>query len=197
MRSISKYFHVSYVYIKYIKWSELYDMPVTYHMNLLSCVKGVCCDLWCCDVIMSWGVRVYRDFLRYAGYAKMWGVVTCHDVNASWAVGIYRDFLRYAGVCEVVRSCEELWRKRVMSCVNLLRLIAVRGVCNNAHNCMNLWRKRVMSYNYLSAPFWNFFVLCILHRILKFISWSAHKLRRNVKVPKKRRGKFFSSPRHR
>ena len=167
MRRISKYLHVSYVYIKYIKWSELYDIPVRYHMNLLSCVKGVCCDLWGCDVIMSWGVRVYRDFLRYAG------------------------------VCEVVRSCEELWPKRVMSCVNLLRLIAVRGVCNNAHNCMNLWRKRVMSYNYRSVPFWNFFVLCILHKILKFISWSAHKLRSNVKVPKNRRGKFFSSPRHR
>ena len=176
-------------------WVIWYACDISYESSEL-CKRGV-----------LWSVVLWRDHvMRRESLSQLLAVRgLCEDArryDAPWrkcvmSCGNLSRLIAVCGVCEVVRSCEELWRNCVMSCGNLLRLIAVRGLCKNAHNFMKLWRKRVMNCNYLSAPFWNFFVLCILYRILKFISWSAHKLRRNVKVPKNRRGKFFSSPRHR
>ena len=160
-----------------------------------------------CKRDVLWSVGVWRDrVMSRESLSRLLAVRgLCEDVRNCgelWRKHVMSrenllQLLAVRGVCEVVRSCEELWSKRVMSRENLLQLLAVRGLYKNAHNCMKLWRKRVRGCNYLSAPFWNFFILYILYRILKFISWSAHKLRRNVKVPKNRRGKFFSSPRHR
>ena len=127
------------------------------------------------------------------------GVRSCEELwrNRVMSRGEFTHLIAVRGVREGARSREELWRKRVMSHCEFTRLITVRGACEVVHICMKMWRKRVTRCKIISAPFWNFLFYAILYRIVEFISQSWHKLCRNVKVPKKRRGEFFSSPRHR
>ena len=183
-----------------MKPHESYDMIVWYYMNLLSCVKGKCVDvLW---FMVMWRERVMScgEFTRLIAVREL-----CERVRSCWELwrervmscGEFTRFIAVRELCERVRSCWELWRERVMSCGEFTRLIAVRGACEVVHNCMKMWRKRVTRCKILSAPFWNFLFYAFLYRSVKFISQLWHKFRRNVKVPKKRRGEFFSSPRHR
>ena len=169
-------------------------------MYLLSCVKGKC-------VYVLWFMGLWReyvmsrgDFTRHVAVRELCGDVwECEELwrERVMSRGEFTRHIAVRGACGDVRGCEELWRDQVMSRGNFTRHIAVRGVCEVVHICMKLWRKRVTRCKFLSAPFWNFLFYAFLYRSVKFISQLWHKMRRNVKVPKKRRGEFFSSPRHR
>ena len=169
-------------------------------MNLLSCVKGKCVDV-------LWFMGSWRERVRAVGSLSHHTAVRglCGDVwrcEELWrervmSRGEFTCLIAVREVCGGVRKCEDLWRERVMSRGDFTHLIAVRGVCEVVHICMKMWRKRVTRCKFLSAPFWNFLFYAFLYRSVKFISQLWHKMRRNVKVPKKRRGEFFSSPRHR
>jgi hypothetical protein len=127
------------------------------------------------------------------------GVRSCGELwrKRVMSCGELSHLIAVRELCEDVRSCGELWRDRVMSRGEFSRLIAVREVCEVVHNCIKMWRKRDTRCKFLSAPFWNFLFYAFLYGIVKFISQLWHNLCRNVKVPKNRRGEFFSSPRHR
>jgi len=175
-------------------------MIVSYYMNLLSCVKGMCVDV-------VWLMGLWRDRVMIRGDSThllavrglCGGVRSCEELwrERVMSRGEITRLLAVRGVREGARSCEELWRNHVMSRGEFTRLLAVRAVCEDVHKCIKMSRKRVTRCKIISAPFWNFLFYASLYRIVEFISQSWHKLCRNVKVPKKRRGEFFSSPRHR
>lgn len=145
--------------------------------------------------VMSRGDFTHLIAVREVGvgvkkYMKMWR-------DRVMSRGEFTRLIAVRAGCKGVWRYEDLWRDHVMRRGEFTRLIAVRGVCENVHICMKMWRKRVTRCKIISAPFWNFLFYAFLYRSVEFISQSWHKLCRNVKVPKKRRGEFFSSPRHR
>ena len=166
----------------------------------LIAVRELCEGVRSCEELWRKRVMSCGDFTHLIAVRELCeGVRSCEELwrKRVMSCGDFTHLIAVRELCEGVRSCEELWRKRVMSCGDFTHLIAVRELCEVAQNCIKMWRKRVTRCNFISASFWNFLFYVFLYGIVKFISQLWHKLCRNVKVPKNRRGEFFSSPRHR